>query len=77
MAECPSCNHRSDSCEQCGGREGYPAGAYPQILGPCQSCIARGPAPTSAEQLAQLYSYLQCHPELVESLWEQYCGGST
>ena len=63
MAECPSCNHRSDSCEHCGGRYGYPRSQYPQLIGPCQSCNARGPAPTEAEMAAAVQSYLMCHPE--------------
>lgn len=63
MAECPSCNHRSDSREHCGGRYGYPRSQYPQLIGPCQSCNARGPSPTEAEMVLSVYSYLMVHPD--------------
>lgn len=43
-AECPICSHSAPpSCIQCGGLNGYPAGAIPA----CYSCKVRGGVPTS------------------------------
>ncbi len=39
LATCLTCQHRSPSCPECGGWNGY------DVLPPCAQCIRRGPIP--------------------------------
>ena len=62
MADCGECYHSCpETCGTCGGKNGYPATGYPKLIGPCDSCNARGPTP--AEMAAAVQSYLMCHPD--------------